>query len=476
MTRRFLLIKSSLAVSAFLCTQSVMAQVERTPPIAPKIQETLLPPPVELPVPSTLPPDVPNRPLTAEEAVQIALHNQPSIVAARASLAAQQARTQQARAGLQTTLSVSGGYTHSQTLASEGGATFGGGGPSGGSGTGGGAPGYSASASIRRLLYDYNHTRDLIRQSLAQEQATAANLTRVQSDLVLQVKQAFYTYVQNTRLAEVNETNVRNQQDHLAVAQARLNAGLGLPSDVVRAQTAVAEAILNLNLARNNASLARVNLTLLMGIDSRTPVQAAQGGEPVIPTDNVDELVRLALKQRPEIIQAQRDVLAAEHGVSAAKTGNAPNLALNLGLSSRGESFPPGNDGLTVGAVVQWSPFDGGLARQRVKEAQANVEAVRAQLSSVQLSVTADVAQAYLNLRTAEQRVTTAEAEIANAEESVRLAEGRYRAGVGTFIEVTDAQAALQTARTNRVNAQSAVDQASAALAHAVGQPIATGR
>ena len=54
----------------------------------------------------------------------------------------------------------------------------------------------------------------------------------------------------------------------------------------------------------------------------------------------------------------------------------------------------------------------------------------------------------------------------------MRLAEGRYRAGVGTFIDVTDAQAALLTAQTNRVNAQSAVDQARAALAHAIGAPL----
>jgi outer membrane protein TolC len=83
------------------------------------------------------------------------------------------------------------------------------------------------------------------------------------SDVVLQVKQAFYTYAQNVRLAGVNEANVRNQQDHLALAQARLRSGLGLPSDVMRAQTAVADAILNLSVARNNASTSRVNRALL---------------------------------------------------------------------------------------------------------------------------------------------------------------------------------------------------------------------
>src|SRR5262249_9033574 len=127
-----------------------------------------------------------------------------------------------------------------------------------------------------------NHTRDLVRQFAAEERAANEGLTRVQADQVLQVKQAFYTYAQNERLVTVNETNVRNQQDHLALAQARLNTGLGLPVDVVRAQTAVAEAILNLNVARNNASVSRVNLALLMGVDPRTPIQASETGEPAV--------------------------------------------------------------------------------------------------------------------------------------------------------------------------------------------------
>ena len=158
--------------------------------------------------------------------------------------------------------------------------------------------------------------------------------------------------------------------------------------------------------------------------------------------------------------------------MSAAKTTNAPALTASISASTRGATFPPGNDFLTVSANIVWDPFDGGLATGREREARANRVTAQAQLTGTQLAVTSDVSQAYLNLRTAEQRVTTADAEIADAQESVRLAEGRYRAGVGTFIDVTDAQAALLTAQTNRVNAQSAVDQARAALAHAIGAPL----
>jgi outer membrane protein TolC len=104
-----------------------------------------------------------------------------------------------------------------------------------------------------------------------------------------------------------------------------------------------------------------------------------------------------------------------------------------------------------------------------VKQARASLESSVANLENARLSVLSDVAQAYLNLRTAEQRLVTAISEVANAEESMRLNTGRYRAGLNTILDVLDAENAVLTAETNRVNARSAVDQARAALARAVG-------
>src|SRR5262249_13764804 len=211
---------------------------------------------------------------------------------------------------------------------------------------------------------------------------------------------------------------------------------------------------------------------LLLGTDPRTPIQPAETGEPAVTANDVNALVQTALTQRPDIRQLQENLRATEYGVSAAKSTNSPAVVGSIGASTRGESFPSGNDFFIVGVNIIWTPFDGGLTAGRVREARANRLSAQAQLTSAQLTVTSDVSQAYLDLRTAEQRVTTAQSEVANAEESVRLAEGRYRAGVGTFIDVTDAQAALVTAQTNRVNAQTAVEQARAAVAHAVGAPL----
>lgn len=449
----------SLAVIGLILL-STAGLAQQTPPVLPKIQETALPPAITLPAPANVSADVPNRPLTADEAARIGLRRQPNVTIARAGVMAARGNETQARAGLLPSLGTGAGYTNialAPVQSIPGGSV---------------ASGYQVTANVRQLIFDFNHTRDVVRQASAQERSAYAGLTKVQSDTVLQIKQAFYAYAQNMRLVSVNEANVKNAQSHLALAQARLNAGLGLPSDVVRAQTAVADAIFNLNLARNAASVAGVILAELMGIDPRTPIELADTEEAAVAADDVGALTDEALKRRPEMVGAYASLAAAGYSVSAAKTSNAPALAASAGWLQRGTDFPPDNKTLTYGVAIQWTPFDAGLTAGRVETARGNLLAAQAELEQSKLGVTSDVAQAYLNLKTAEQRVTTGEAEVANAQEALRLTEGRYKSGLGTFLDVLDAQTALTTADSNRINAKSSVNQARAALAHAIGAPL----
>lgn len=484
----------------------------------PSMEDLPVPPAVTLPAPEYVPAAVPSAPLGLIEAVRIALVYQPNLTVALAGVQAAQARTQQVRSGTLPTVSINvtgsslvtasgtgvsasfssgsgstaGLQTTGTTAQTASGSTVGGSGVttaatsaalgSTASGTSGatsgfnvGTNGYFVTTSLRQLIFDFNHTRQLIRQSMAQERSAFANLSQVQQNVVLQVKQGYFQQVQNLRLVTVQEKNLKNQQAHLRLTQARYRAGLGLPSDVVRAQTAVASAIFNLNQAQNTASISRVNLALLMGIDPRTPIDVKMEGqsEQAIDASNPEALFRLALEQRPDILQSIANLQASQYAVAAAKTNNAPSLAATANYYTRATN-PTLFDYNTfsVGFQLNWAVFDAGLSRARVKEARANELSNQAQLLATRQNALSDVAQAYLNLKTAEQRLVTSASEVQNAEESVRLITGRYRAGLGTFLDVLDAEQALVTAETNQVNAQSAVDQARAAMARALGMPL----
>lgn len=496
------------------------------PRYVPKMENVEVPPPVELPaVPaSEVLKDVPNTPMGADEAALIALRHQYQVTVARTSVQAAAGRTQQVRAALNPSIVINYSYTQVLTSSASGAAgsvpsassgasalsagSSGGttGGSTSGSTTGGttgsstsstGGPtnaftsastpsttnlsgsvsGLSASGSqltvsLRQLLFDFNHNRDLVRQSRELEGVALQNLTAVQQTLVLQVKQAFYTYVQNQRLIGVNEENLRDQQEHLRQAQARYQAGLGLPSDVVRSEAAVSDAIFNLTQARATADISRVSLLNLMGIDPRTPLQANDSDEPDADTSNPQGFFDTALRQRPEVAQAAAQLRADQYALKAARTTNAPSLNASLSYSGRFPNDTPRSDSLSAILALQWTPLDGGLTAGAVKQARANLESGQAQLYGAQQSVLQDVAQSYINLKTAEQRLKTAMAEEANATEAARLASGRFRAGLGILLDVLDAESALLQARTNRVNAVSALNQSRAAMQRAIGTPL----
>ena len=155
-----------IAVSLLL---TVPALSQLTPPIMPTVQETTLPPLVCLPAPPSVPNDVPNRPLTAAEAAQIALHHQPNInVAAQGVVAAQGARIQ-AQSGLLPSVGAAAGYNN--LLATN----------TSNQAAGLIVPGYSAAITLSQLLFNFNHTRDEVRAAEAQQQAAGANLTRTSS-------------------------------------------------------------------------------------------------------------------------------------------------------------------------------------------------------------------------------------------------------------------------------------------------------
>jgi outer membrane protein len=403
-------------------------------------------------------------PITAAEAARMALERNPSLMAMRADVEAARGRTGQANSFLLPILSASGAYARNNT--------FGGSGSTLASAGGSLPAGWQGSLSVRQLAFDFDKTRALAREAAASERATSAAVSASEARLVLQVKQAFYTLVQDQKLTQAYEASLASSNEHLALARAREKEGLGLPVDVSRAEAAVAESQLQLTVARNDVAQARIALATLMGVDPRTPFATADSGEKDVKVEGVTALVDLALKRRPEIVSVRAAIDAAVQGERSARVTNAPSFYVAAGLSAKGNDWPPNNNAGTVGVSVQWSPFDSGYTAGAIRQARANADATRAQLAAAQQAAVTEVTAAYLNVQSARQRVTTADLGVKSAEDSMRLTEGRYRAGVGTFIAVTDAQAALVTARAHRISAGVTVDIALAALQHAIGEPV----
>ena len=440
----------------------------------PRIQDPAVPPAVTVPPPASVNADVASAPLTADEAARIALRLQPSLGDAIGAAQSARGRTQQAQSALNPQVTVGAGYDSLNNLSNNTAGVLSA--PSGTTSSGVSPTyRYSSTIALRQLLFDFSQTRNLVRENRSLTEAAEANETRSQLDLVLNVKTNFYNFANAQRLADVNAQNVANRQRQLDLANSRLRNGIGLPSDVVTAETSKSQAILALNEARDNAEQARVTLLQSMGVDPQTPLTPADTSETAPPSDDVQTLVQTGLRARPEVRAAQRTLDASQYGLGAAKALNLPSLYATVGAGVAGNNLPLKQNVSTIGLGVQFPLLDGGLRSGAVRTAQGQITTAQADLNSAVLNVRGQVTAAYLTLASAEQRVSIVSAEVADARESVRIAEGRYSAGLGSFLDVTTAQALLLTALTDQSTVQNALNLARANLRHATGETLPPG-
>jgi outer membrane protein TolC len=445
---------AALAIALLFTPRSGLGQPASEIAGAPAALPALKLPPLPAGAQSLVPTD---RAIILKEAIALALQHQPLLAQADAAAAAAASRTQQAVSGLRPTLSISSQYTRS--------------GPeqAGAAGAGSSGSAYTTGLSAEQLLYDFGKSRSRVSQARSLEGSAHQAFAQTRQDAIAQVKQAYYRFLQDQRLVVVQRRNVSDQQAHLTLARARFQVGTAPRADVIKAETAVAEAILSLSTAENAAALSRINLNLAMGIDVRAPTRIEEADEPAPKIADQASLVETALAKRPDYTQARFNLEAAKVAVRLARTGNRPGVYAAATQGLRGNSFPPSDSSWTYGVNVQWPLFDAGLTAGKVREAQANLRSAEASLRQAEQTVASEVVQAYLNLQTAEQQVTVAKAEVANAEESLRVATGRYETGVAIYIEVLDAQRDLLTAETNQVNSLHNLSTARAALKRALG-------
>jgi outer membrane protein TolC len=220
--------------------------------------------------------------------------------------------------------------------------------------------------------------------------------------------------------------------------------------DVTRAEVDLANARLDTIRATNAERLARVALNTAMGISIDTPTEVVDilTYHPL----NVDaaQLLSEALRQRAEYRQAKLRVDAAEATVKQQVRNFFPDLVGNAFYGGTGFEL---TEVWELGVTLNWNIFDGGNKIARLRESRALLSGAQVRVQATQLDIWQQVEQALLTVREAEERIQASGVAVQSSLENFRLAQGRFDAGVGTILEVTDAQLALTQAQNTATQA-----------------------
>ena len=294
-------------------------------------------------------------------------------------------------------------------------------------------------------------------------------------DLVLRVEVAYYQYQNAKAQAAAAEATLKQARESLTAADERHRSGVATIADVLQARTAVSQAELVLETARGAIQTLRGALATAAGVPPNVPVDVAD-----LPSDvnveeiaeTVDILIERAESQRPDLAAARFEVLRAESHVRSVRAEGLPSLAAAGSVSrvyfynSTGVPFANNYSGALL---FRFPVFTGGRNTYETLEAREQARAAEGQAETLQDQVVLEVWTSYYNLKTAAQRVKTARDRLASATQSQEVAAGRYRAGVGSILDLLVAQSAYANALAQEAQARSDWFVALALLAHDTG-------
>lgn len=403
--------------------------------------------------------------VTLERAVEIGLKMHPSVLAGKGSVDVNRARKGQAESAYYPQIDASAGYTRFQPSTISTGTTtigirrvqesnsF---------------EQYNTSVSARQTIFDFGKTRTNVNIQKLNIEASQSDLANTEEQVILNVKQAYYNLLRAKRNRVVAEETIKQFEQHLGQARAFYEVGTKPKFDVTKAEVDLSTARLSQISAENAVRIAWVSLNNAMGVPDAPEyvIEDKLSFEKYQMT--VDEAMEKAYANRPELKSIQAKKKASEEAIALARTGYYPVLTGNADWTWAGERFANG-DGWSAGVGVSIPIFSGFLTRNQVSEAKANLLILTANEESLRQTVLLEVQQDLLNLREAEERISTAELTVRQAQENYEIANGRYAAGVGNPIEVTDAEVALANAKTSYIQALYDYKVSRASLEKAMG-------
>ncbi|MBI3248020.1 MAG: TolC family protein [Deltaproteobacteria bacterium] len=409
-------------------------------------------------------------PLTLQEAVDTALRHHPTIRMDRATIEAAQQRVRQQIAGYLPKGAYTYTYSRQQRPLSA---------AVGGVQVGGQQQRTfsqifnfnSTNFSMTQLLFDFGRNLNSIQAAVASVDASTADLETTQQAVIFNTKQAYYGLLSSQQLLGVAEETVRQNQKHLEEAQARFEVGVAPRFDVTQAQVQVSNAELNLVTARNNVDLGFETLRTAMGQTEPLRVTLTEVLAQPPASLNEEPVLQQAYARRPELESLRAQQRAVNERITALQKQYLPSLSGSAQYNWTGREYPL-QQGWLWGMTVTVPLFDSILTTSQLGEAQATLRNLQAQEQNLRQQVTLEVRQSILNARRAVESIRVSGQTQVQAQENLELAEGRYAAGVGNIIEVTDAQVSLTSARANNIKALYDYKTALAELEKAIGFPL----
>lgn len=313
---------------------------------------------------------------------------------------------------------------------------------------------YANGLTVGQLITDFGRTQNLVGSAHLRAQAAGENVQATREDVLLAVDRAYYSALRAEAVLKVAQQTVDERQtvaDQVtALAKSHLKSGL----DVSFANVNLAQAKLLLVQAQNDVQSSFATLSAALGYSDQRTFQLVDEPLPTASIPGLVDLVNQAFRERPELLGQRYTEQASQKFARAERDLWFPSISAvaTAGVTPTGQ-VPLAGHYAAAGVSVNIPVFNGHLFGARRAEANFRAEAEEQNLRDLEDQVARDVRVAWLNAHTAFQRVDLTQQLLDQANLALDLAQERYKLGLGSIVELSQAQL-------NQTQAQ--IEQASA--------------
>lgn len=395
--------------------------------------------------------------LLLDEALTTALKNHPQLVEARSNLFGAEARTNQALANFYPQISISADWSRGRSYLTALQNTK------------------TTEVNIEALylkqtIYDFGRTSGAVDAARGNQDAADKLLLITRQDLILRVKSAFFLLLAAEKQVTAVKETVKAREAVYNQAQEFFRQGIRAKVEVSRAEANLFAASTALIRAENNLAIARLELASAMGMTSLGEHVLAEPSAGSFSLPERNQVQQEALNKRAELQQVTALKSAASANLRYAKSSFLPILSGTASIGYADRDFLPTGNVWGVGLNLTMPIFSGFASVAQVHEAGAIINALEARQNNLRLQIMKEAETAWFGVNEASARIVSTGKEVAAADESGALAAGRYHEGVGSIIEVTDAQNKALDAQTAHIQAKYDYHIALARLDRAIGK------
>jgi outer membrane protein len=309
---------------------------------------------------------------------------------------------------------------------------------------------------VSQLITDFGRTKNLAGSAKLRAQAQDQNVVTTRAQILLNVQQAYYAALAAQAVEGVAQAALDNRRLVLRQIDALAASSLKSTLDVRFAQVAVSEAELDLYQAQNELSSAQARLSAALGYERAQTFALAEESLPGPLDPDADPLITEALRQRPELASLSLSRDAARLFAEAEKDLRKPTISAvaSAGVVPEHDVGYRGDNYAAAGVNLNIPIFNGGLFSARKNEADLRAQAADKDVQELILQISKDVRVAWLDANNSFRRLDVAARLVDEANEALRLAQTRYDAGLGSIVELTQAQYTQTSAQIGAANAK----------------------